>query len=144
MRRFSIAALMLATSLWLFASKDQTLDELKARAENAAPADKVGICTDVAERELKIADEAFTAGKIDEAQAAVKEIVAYSIKAHDAALESGKKIKGTEIAFRKMAAKLKDVKRTLSFEDQEPVEAAAEQLEKLRTDLLAKMFGKGK
>ncbi len=144
MRRFSIAALILSSSLWLFAFKDATLDELKARAETASPSDRISICVEVAERELKIADDAFTAGKVDEAQAAVKDIVTYAGKAHDAALESGKKIKGTEIAFRKMAAKLKDIKRTLSFEDQAPVEAAADQLEKLRTDLLGKMFGKGK
>jgi len=144
MRRLSILALILMMSAWVIASKDSTLDDLKARAETASPSDRISICVEVAERELKIADEAFTAGKVDEAQAAVKDIVTYAGKAHDAALESGKKIKGTEIAFRKMAAKLKDIKRTLSFEDQAPVEAAADQLEKLRTDLLGKMFGKGK
>lgn len=144
MRHLSILALILMMSAWVIASKDSTLDDLKARAETASPSDRISICVEVAERELKIADAAFTAGKVDEAQTAVKDIVTYAGKAHDAALESGKKIKGTEIAFRKMAAKLKDIKRTLSFEDQAPVEAAADQLEKLRTDLLGKMFGKGK
>jgi hypothetical protein len=43
-----------------------------------------------------------------------------------------------------MAAKLRDLKHTLSFDDQAPVQAATDRLEALRTDLLSKMFAKGK
>jgi hypothetical protein len=43
-----------------------------------------------------------------------------------------------------MAAKLRDIKRSLNFDDQAPVQAAADRLENLRTDLLSHMFGKGK
>jgi hypothetical protein len=71
-------------------------------------------------------------------------VATYSEKAHDAAIQSGKKLKNTEIDFRKMSAKLRDIKRTLNFDDQAPVQAAADRLESLRTDLLSHMFGKGK
>ena len=54
----------------------------------------------------------------------------------------GKRLKDTEIAVRKMAEKFRDVKRTLPFEDQAPVQQAIDSLEKMRTDLLAVMFGK--
>ena len=67
----------------------------------------------------------------------------FSEKAHDAAIQSGKRVKNTEIEFRKMAAKLRDIKRTVNFEDQPPLQAAADRLESLRTDLLTHMF-KGK
>ena len=40
-----------------------------------------------------------------------------------------------------MAHKLRDMKRTLSFEDQAPVQDAIDRLEHVRTDLLTKMFG---
>ena len=66
----------------------------------------------------------------------------YAGKASDAAAATGKRLKDTEIAVRKMAEKFRDVKRTLPFEDQAPVQQAIDNLEKMRTDLLAVMFGK--
>ena len=139
-----IVAVLLATSFLAFGYKTETLQELMAREEAAKVEDRPALCAEIAERQLKAADELFTAGKVEEAQAAVKDIVIYSEKAHDAAIQSGKKIKNTEIDFRKMAAKLRDIKRSLNFEDQAPVQAAADRLESLRTDLLSHMFSKGK
>ena len=140
----TIAAVLLAISLLAFAYKTETLQELMARAESAKVEDRPALCVEIAERQLKSADELYTAGKVDDARTALQDVVTYSEKAHDAAIQSGKKVKNTEIAFRKMAAKLRDIKRSLNFEDQAPVQAAADRLESLRTDLLSHMFGKGK
>ena len=41
-----------------------------------------------------------------------------------------------------MAHRLIDIKRTLAFDNQAPVQEAADTLEKLRTDVLNRMFGK--
>ena len=41
-----------------------------------------------------------------------------------------------------MAEKLRDLKRGLAYEDQAPVQAAADKLEQMRTELLGRMFGK--
>jgi polyhydroxyalkanoate synthesis regulator phasin len=143
-RQTTIVPILLATSLLAFAYKTETLQELMARADSARVEDRPALCVEVAERQLKLADELYTAGKPDEARTAVKDVVSYSEKAHDAAIESGKKVKNTEIAFRKMAAKLRDIKRSLNFDDQAPVQTAADRLESLRTELLSHMFGKGK
>jgi len=140
----TIAAVLLAISLLAFAYKTETLQELMARAESAKVEDRPALCVEIAERQLKSADELYTAGKVDDARTALQDVVTYSEKAHDAAIQSGKKVKNTEIAFRKMAAKLRDIKRSLNFDDQAPVQAAADRLESLRTDLLSHMFGKGK
>ena len=140
----TIAAVLLAISLLAFAYKTETLQELMARAESAKVEDRPALCVEIAERQLKSADELYTAGKVDDARTALQDVVTYSEKAHDAAIQSGKKVKNTEIALRKMAAKLRDIKRSLNFEDQAPVQAAADRLESLRTDLLSHMFGKGK
>jgi hypothetical protein len=140
----TIAAVLLATSFLSFSYKTETLQDLIARADAARIEDRPALYAEIAGRQLKSADELFTAGKVEDAQAAVKDVVAYSKKAHDAAIESGKKLKNTEIDFRKMAAKLRDIKRSLNFDDQAPVQTAADQLENLRTDLLSHMFGKGK
>jgi hypothetical protein len=41
-----------------------------------------------------------------------------------------------------MADKLRDIKRTLAFEDQPPVQQAIDRLEDIRTTLLKEMFAK--
>jgi polyhydroxyalkanoate synthesis regulator phasin len=140
----TILAILFTTSLLASGNKTETLQELIARAESARVEDRPALYVEIAERELKSANELYTGGKVDEARTAVQDVVTYSEKAHDAAIQSGKRVKNTEIEFRKMAAKLRDIKRSLNFEDQAPVQAAAERLETLRTDLLSHMFGKGK
>lgn len=139
----TIVLFLLATALSSLAAKEP-LQDLIARADAARAEDRPGLYVNIAERQLKTVDELFRAGKDDEAVAAVKDVMTYSEKAHDAAIVAGNKLKGTEISLRKMAARLRDIKRTLSFEEQGPVQAASDRLEALRTDLLAKMFGKGK
>ena len=140
--QLTIAAVLLATCL-AFAGRQETLQELMARCESAKVEDRPALCVEIAERQLKSADELYTAGKVDEARSALKDVVTYSEKAHDAAIQTGKRVKNTEIEIRKMAAKLRDIKRTVNFDDQEPLQAAADRLESLRTDLLTHMF-KGK
>lgn len=141
--RTTIVAALLA-SLLALAYKTETLQELMARADSARIEDRPALCIEIAERQLKAADQLYSAGKVDEARAALQDVVTYSEKAHDAAIQSGRRIKNAEIALRKMAAKLRDIKRSLNFDDQAPVQAAADRLESLRTELLSHMFGKGK
>jgi hypothetical protein len=142
--RIPIIAILLATSLLAFAFKQESLQEMIARADAARIEDRPALYLEIAGRQLKSADQLYTAARVDDAQAALKDVVTYSEKAHDAAIQSGKRLKNTEIDFRKMAAKLRDIKRNLNFDDQAPVQAAADRLENLRTDLLSHMFGKGK
>lgn len=125
------------------AAKEETLPQLISRAESARPEERPQLYTEIAERQLHNADQLYTDGKVEEARNAVNDVVSYSEKATEAACQTGKKLKNTEIALRKMAEKLRDIKRSLAFEDQAPVETAAARLEKLRTELLERMFGKG-
>jgi hypothetical protein len=90
------------------------------------------------------ANESYKAGRSEQGQSAVEDVVRCAGKARDAAIQSGKRLKDTEIIVRKMAEKLRDIKRTLNFEDQAPVQNAVDQLETIRTELLSHMFGKGK
>jgi len=139
----TIAVLVLLAVPNCMAAKE-TVQQLAARADAARPEDRPGLYIEIAERQLKAVDELFATGKDEEAVAAVKDVVTYSEKAHDAAILAPNKLKNTEISLRKMAAKLRDIKRTLGFDEQAPVQAASDRLEALRTDLLSKMFGKGK
>jgi len=144
MHRLPIFAICLALTAISHASKEPSLEELIARANAAPPKEQAGLYIEIAERELKAADELYVAGKVEEAQKSVANVVTYSEKAHDAAIQTGKKLKSVEMSVRKMSHKLNDVKRTLNFEDQPPVAEASNQLERLADDLLTTMFGKTK
>ncbi len=137
-----VLTILLATSFTAFARKEETLEQLIARAESARLEDRPRLYVEVAQRQVDSADQLYIAGKVDAARTAINDVVTYSDKARDAAIRSGKKLKPTEIAMRKMAAKLRDIKRTLIFEDQAPVQATVDHLEQVRTELLARMFGK--
>jgi polyhydroxyalkanoate synthesis regulator phasin len=137
-------AIVLGMATTSLAAKEQTLQELIARADAAPLKEQPSLYIEIAERQLKSADELYNQGKVEEARAAVADVVTYSEKAHDSAIQSGKKLKGTEMASRKMSHRLRDLKRTLNFDDQAPVQAAADRLETLAQDLLTHMFGKGK
>jgi hypothetical protein len=137
-----ILAVLLAASVAAFARKEESVAELKARAESARPEDQPSLYTELARRQIESANQLYEAGKVDDARAAVNDVVTYSDKAREAATRTGKKLKQTEIGVRKMAARLRDIKRTLAFEDQAAVQDAIDQLERMRTELLARMFGK--
>ena len=142
MRTVAVIAALLATSLPALAARNETLEQLVARAEAARPQDQPALYAEIAERKLNMADELYAAGNTDTAKAAVDDVVLYSDKASAAATQSGRKLKNTEIALRKMSERLRDMKRSLTFEDQGPLQAAADHLENLRTKLLSRMFGK--
>jgi len=144
MRRIVIPVISVLAIAAMLAGKEQSIQELIARANSAPVKEQPALFVEVAERELKVADELYTTGKVDEARQAVGDIVTYSQKAHDSAIESGKKLKNVELAARKMSHKLVDMKRTLNFEDQAPVQSAADRLQALADDLLSRMFGKEK
>jgi polyhydroxyalkanoate synthesis regulator phasin len=141
--RVLIVAILGLTATFL-AAREPSVQELIARANSAPTKDQPGLYIEIAERQLKSASELYGQGKLEDARDAVSDVVTYSQKAHDAAIQSGKRMKATEMASRKMFHKLLDIKRTLNFEDQSPVEAAADRLEALAQDLLAHMFGKEK
>jgi hypothetical protein len=144
MRRLALYVLLLALASAYGAAKDDTVDQLKARFESALPEDRPELAIQIARHQLRSADKLYTEGKIDQARAAIDDIVTYSEKARDTALQTKKHLKNVEIEARRMAEKLRDIKRTLAFEDQPPVEKAIRRLEDIRTVLLNEMFSKEK
>jgi hypothetical protein len=142
MRRFAFTIFLLGLASFCGAAKDETTDQLKSRFENARPEDRPELGVRIAEQQLRDADKLYIEGKPDEARAAIDDVVAYSEKARDAAIQTQKHLKNVEIDVRKMAQKLRDIRRTLAFEDQPPVDQAVRQLEDVRTTLLKAMFAK--
>jgi hypothetical protein len=133
------AILLLLSSLVLAAN--ETLPELKARADAAHGAEQSKLCLEYAHRTLEDANTQFTNGDVDKGQSEVSEVVEYGKKAAEAASASGKYLKQTEIDLRKLSKRLHDVSETLAVEDRPPVQQAVEDIEQTRSDLLARMFG---
>lgn len=142
MRKVSIIlVVVLAAAIAAVGSNEETLAELIARADAARPEDRPALYIEIAQRQLKAADQLYTDGNAEEASAAIHDVVTYNDKATSSAIATHKKLKQTEIAVRKMAARLRDLRRGLAFEDQAPVKEAADKLEDMRTLLLNGMFG---
>ena len=139
MRRLTLLLFLLALAVNCMAH-DETVEELKGRIANARPEERPELCVRVAQAQVRTADRLYTEGHVDEALAAIDDVVAYFEKARDAAIETKSHLKNVEIGARKSSEKLADIKRTLAFEDQAPVEKAIRRIEDVRTSLLNDMF----
>lgn len=133
-------AVLLASTLTASAKK-ASIDELKERLKNATrPDDRAKLAIQIAEGQTDAADKLFKQGKFDEGQKAVAEVASFAQQAHDSAIVTGHRLKDIEISVRKMAYRLTDMKRQLTFDEQAPVQAAIDHLQNIRTDLLNHMF----
>jgi hypothetical protein len=144
MRSFAIWILVLSFIAGTPAAGDETLEELKSRVENAPPQDLPRLRIRIARLQLRNADKFYKDGDVEHARAALDEIVTYSEQARDSAVETKKHLKNVEITVRKIAERLRDMKRTLAPEDQAPIDQAVQRLEEVRTSLLQRMFSKDK
>ncbi len=139
MKRVALIAVVL--SLAAFASdKNATLDQLKAKAETTEGKHQIELLTEIAERQLKAADEAYTAGNVDQGQTALKDVVEYGVRAAQEATSTGKRMKQTEISLRKIADRLDNIGKSVDFDTRPPLVDAVKKLEAARNDLLFRMF----
>lgn len=124
-------------------ARDLTVDELKGRLAGTRIAARPALCLEISERELDAADRFYTAGDNAKAEAALGDVAAYSELARDYAIQSHKHEKQSEIAVRKMARKLADLKHLVTHDEQKGVQDTIDRLERVRDDLLAAMFPNG-
>jgi hypothetical protein len=143
MRSVTTAILILAFA-GVACAKDESIEQLKSRAESARPEDRISICVEIAKRQLIAVDKLYADDKPDQARAALDDVTNYSEKARDAAVSIHKHDKNVEIAVRKIADKLRDIKRSVTIDEHPLLDAAIKRLEDVRTSLLNDMFPKGK
>jgi soluble cytochrome b562 len=144
MRSLVIWTLLCTFAAGTAVARDETVEELKSRVQNALPQDRPKLCMQIVELQLHNADRLYQDGDFELARAAVADIVTYSEQARDSAVETKKHLKNVEIAVRKVAERLRDIKRTLPYEEQPAAEHAVQRLEEVRTSLLKQMFSKEK
>jgi hypothetical protein len=144
--RIAAAAVVFATLVApsaLTGREKPTLEELKEAVGKAAVADRPALCIRISEMQLDTADRLYVAGDSEKAQVALAEVVTYSEMARDNSIQSHKHEKQSEIAIRKMARKLGDLKHTVSHEDQDQIQNTIDRLQRIRDDLLGAMFKDG-
>ena len=139
-RLLTIVVVLLSTTV--LAGTQESVDSLKARADKVRPKERVELYTKIAERQLDAFDKAYNGGTVKEAQEALADIVTYGVQAAKMSGESGKRMKQTEIALRKMTGRLEAVRKTLDVDDRPPVVEGIQKLEAARNELLNRMFRK--
>ncbi len=131
-----------ATASYALPRKELSLEEMKARVAHAKPDERTSLCIQIAEHQVEASDKLYTDGKTEEAEVAIHDVINYSQQASESAGKTGHRLKNTEIAMRKMSHRLNDIKRTVPFENQVLLQSAIDTLDKIRTDLLSRMFAK--
>ncbi len=139
----SLAISILLIALPQAVAKEFTLEELKDRVASASITERPSLCIEISERQLGAADRLYVAGDPEKAQVALVDVAAFSELARDYAIQSHKHEKQSEIAIRKMARKLANLKHAVAREDQKQIQDTIDRLERVRDDLLKAMFPNG-
>ena len=142
MKKLLIIVGMLLSVLAWASDKVESIESLKARADQTKTKDQVELFTRIAERQLDSLDKAYNGGTAREAQAALADVVNYGVKAAQISGATGKRMKQTEIALRKISARLEAIRKTLEVDDRPPLADAIQKLESARRELLNRMFRK--
>ncbi len=122
------------------AHQEATIAELKSRLSNVEMRDRPALCIEICDRQLEAADKFYNDGATAAAQAALQDVISFAGLAREYAIQSHKHEKESEIALRKAARKLVDLKHAISREDQAAVQNAIDRLQHFRDDLLSAMF----
>jgi NADH dehydrogenase/NADH:ubiquinone oxidoreductase subunit G len=123
-------------------AQSATVEELKARLTSARGGDRIQLCIQIAERQLEAVDKFYLTDETEKARTALDDVASFAEQARDSSIQFHKRQKQTEIAVRKMVRKLFDIKRAVNHEEQVPVDAAIDRLQRVRDALLAAMFPK--
>ncbi|MGZ4824071.1 MAG: hypothetical protein ACXVZT_05575 [Terriglobales bacterium] len=140
-KTFLILAVLLAAVAWA-SDKQESVDSLKARLAKTPPKEQVELLLRITERQVEAMDKAFTEGNIEVAQAALADVQKYGVEAANTSAQSGKRMKQTEIALRKMTLRMESIRKTLEVDDRPPVAEAIQKIENARSELLNRMFRK--
>lgn len=136
-----VAALLFLLNAFAQVNSQSAAAALKARADAAQGGERANLSLEYAHHQLEEANNLYTQGDVEKAEANIQEVLAYCHQSADAASTSGKRLKQTEIELRKLENRMRDIGQSLNIDDRPPVEAAVQELEQVRAGLLAKMWG---
>lgn len=136
---FVILLFAVGTTLW---AAEKSLDQLKASVATASAKDLPKIYVSIAQLELKNATAAFDGGDSATGQRSIGEVALSCENAAESAIKAHKRLKETEIALRKISERVDTMRKSVSFEDREPLAQAIDRIQAKRADLLNTMFSK--
>lgn len=141
-RRMVLPGLLLLLAISAVAAEQvQNVAELKAKADLAQGGKKAKLYCELADAYLDAAAESFKADDPLRGQEAVGEAVRVAQGAAEISISSGKRLKETEIALRRLIRRLEDLKQTLAVDDRPALDEAVTRLEQLRQRLFVYLFG---
>jgi hypothetical protein len=139
----AIALVLLVLTALSLGKKEETLEQLIARADAARPEQQPDLYVEIAERQMKALTESSKGERWEEFRPELQQVVEYCERAQASAIQSKKKVKRTEIKIRQMSQRLRDVKLNVDADDQPLVQSAVDKLEHFRAELFKSMFGLG-
>jgi hypothetical protein len=132
---------LLAVTAVSFGRKDETIEQLIARADAAKPDQQADLYAQVAQREMQLTIDAYKASQWEQFRTSLEQTVKYCDSSHSAAMHADKHLKRIEIKIREISNRLRNLKLDVDVDDQPLVQAAIDRLEGFRTELLHNMFG---
>lgn len=137
----SLLLVVIVCGIAAVAAEKETLEQLISRAQSASASQQPDLYLEIADRESKLAVDAYKTNNLEDGHKAIEQTVTYADKAHANVVKSGKKLPRTEIKIRRLSARFRDLKQNVDADEQAGVQAAVDKLESFRTDLLKAMFG---
>ena len=114
--------------------------DLKAKADAATGGDKAKLAVEYTQEATKLADNAYKQNKDDDGDKYLLDIAQYAKVASDAAIQSSKHEKDTEINLRKIVNRLVDIKNTRPYDQQDKVQKTIDDVDNARNAILEFMF----
>jgi hypothetical protein len=139
----AVALVLVALAVASSGKKQETLEQLIARADAARPDQQPDLYVQIAERQMKSLSNASQGERWAEFRVELADVVKYCDRAQATAIQSKKKVKRTEIKIRQISQRLRNMKLDVNPDDQPSVQAAVDKLEHYRAELFKSMFSIG-
>jgi len=139
----AVALVLVALAVASSGKKQETLEQLIARADAARPDQQPDLYVEIAERQMKSLSNASQGERWAEFRVELADVVKYCDRAQATAIQSKKKVKRTEIKIRQISQRLRNMKLDVNPDDQPSVQAAVDKLEHYRAELFKSMFSIG-
>ena len=139
----AVALVLLAVAVASSGKREETLEQLIARADAARPDQQPDLYVEIAERQMKSLLDASHDERWAEFRVTLQDVIRYCDRAQVTAIQSKKKVKRTEIKIRQISLRLRNMKFDVDADDQPSVQAAVDKLEHYRAELFKSMFSMG-
>jgi hypothetical protein len=140
--RYPLLLIMLLLTSVLHAGQKLSVEELQRKIESAHGGKKAELLLQLSHDQVEQADNLYHDGDADKAFGLLKEAGSNADQATSISLESGKRLKDTEIDLRKLSERVQAIRQEASFEDRKPFDISIQNLEQNRSKLLDRMFKK--